>query len=127
MNNFGRVINQVVGDQKYLWLRLVIGCFLVIIAAVLVGRLAQDKQDSQLLLNDQSILASRGSDPEIARISLSDAKDAFDNHEAIFLDVRGSESYKAGHIPGAVNIPLIEILNRHQEIDPARWIILYCT
>jgi 3-mercaptopyruvate sulfurtransferase SseA len=127
MNNFGRVINQIVRDRKNLWLRLVLGSFLVITAATLIARLVQWKLDLQLQSNDQSILASRGSDPEIARIPLSEAKDAFDNQEAVFLDVRSSESYKADHIPGAVNISLTEILSRYQEIDPARWIILYCT
>jgi hypothetical protein len=127
MNNFGKVFNQILRDRKNLWLRLVLGSFLVIAAAALIAWLVQLHQDLQLQSNDRSILASRGSDPEIARIPLSGAKDAFDHQEAVFLDVRGSASYKAGHIPGAMNIPLTEILSRYQEINLARWIILYCT
>lgn len=127
MNNFRLAIKQIIRDRKYLWLRLILCAFLVIVTATLIVRQVQSKQDPQLLANDQSILASRGSDPEIPRIPLSEAKAAFDDREAVFLDVRTSESYKAGHIPGAVNIPLAEILSRFQQIDPARWIILYCT
>jgi rhodanese-related sulfurtransferase len=38
-------------------------------------------------------------------ISLPQAKQAFDDNSALFVDSRSEEDYAAGHIPGAVNVP----------------------
>lgn len=65
--------------------------------------------------------------PQIARVSLADAKSAYDSGSALFLDVRDAESYAASHIPGALNIPLEELPQRFNELDTQAWIITYCT
>lgn len=65
--------------------------------------------------------------PEITRISLADAKSAFDTGKAIFVDVREKSIYDKGHIPGAKSIPLSEIEKRRGELDSRDWILLYCT
>ncbi len=64
--------------------------------------------------------------PGIRRVSLGDAKAAFDLGEAIFLDVRGAPYYTRGHIPGALNIPLAELPLRLDELSKNRWVITYC-
>lgn len=64
---------------------------------------------------------------QVERISLADAKAAFDSGKAIFLDVRDVNSYAAAHIPGAVLIPLNDLATRLAELDQAAWIISYCT
>jgi hypothetical protein len=64
---------------------------------------------------------------EPPRVSLEEAKAAFDAGSAVFVDTRSSESYAASHIPGAVSIPFGETEARMQELDPARWIITYCS
>lgn len=46
--------------------------------------------------------------------------------EAMVLDVRHPEEFMAGHIPGAVNIPLEEIETLLDEIPADREIIAYC-
>lgn len=66
-------------------------------------------------------------EPNIKRVSLADAKNAFDAKSAVFVDVRDPDSYKAGHVPGALNIPLAQMETRYKELDPSQWIILYCT
>ena len=63
----------------------------------------------------------------ITRINLSDAKTALDGKKAVFVDVRDADIYQTDHIPGALNIPLSDIDNRYIELDPAQWIITYCT
>jgi len=63
----------------------------------------------------------------IDRVTLAASKAAFDEQSALFLDVRDSDSYAAGHIPGAINIPLSLLENRTNELDPNQWIITYCT
>ena len=65
--------------------------------------------------------------PEVERVDLPEAKAAFDAGSAVFLDVRASESYAEGRIPGALSIPLAELEQRLNEIDPEQWIITYCT
>src|SRR2546422_2580376 len=42
------------------------------------------------------------------------------------LDVRPSEEYAAGHLPGAVNIPIHELEKRLKELPKRREIVAYC-
>jgi 3-mercaptopyruvate sulfurtransferase SseA len=65
--------------------------------------------------------------PEIQRISISVAKKAYDNGEAVFLDVREADLFASMHIHGSINIPL-EILSANlPALDPNQAIITYCT
>ena len=65
--------------------------------------------------------------PSVQRVSLADAKTALDQNSAIFVDVRDTDVFKAGQIPGAFNIPLAEFQARLREMTPSKWIITYCT
>lgn len=85
-----------------------------------------------LALNPPTTSAPQGTTldipfPQISRVSLSDAKLAYDKNTAIFIDVRDSGSYESGHIVNALNIPLAELEDRLAEIPRDRWIITYCT
>lgn len=42
------------------------------------------------------------------------------------LDVRPSEEYQAGHIPGAVNLPLGDLKKRLKDLPKGQEIIAYC-
>jgi rhodanese-related sulfurtransferase/DNA-binding transcriptional ArsR family regulator len=42
------------------------------------------------------------------------------------LDVRPPQEYAAGHVPGAVNIPLAELEGHLKELDPAQEVVAYC-
>jgi len=42
------------------------------------------------------------------------------------LDVRPPEEYAAGHVPGAINIPLSELEQRLDELDTRKEIVAYC-
>lgn len=44
----------------------------------------------------------------------------------IFVDVRTREEYAAGHIPGAINIPVGELVNRLSEVPHDRQVYVYC-
>jgi 3-mercaptopyruvate sulfurtransferase SseA len=65
--------------------------------------------------------------PQVERLSLAQSKEAFDANAAVFVDVRDPTYYQAGHIPGAISIPLNEIEKRFLELRTDQWIILYCT
>jgi len=46
--------------------------------------------------------------------------------EVTVLDVRPSEEYRAGHIPGALSVPLSEIEKHLTELPRKREIVAYC-
>lgn len=46
--------------------------------------------------------------------------------DLLVLDVRPAEEYAAGHIPGAVSIPVAELRRRLKELPKSREIVAYC-
>lgn len=46
--------------------------------------------------------------------------------EVTVLDVRPAEEYEAGHIPGALSLPLTELKRRIGEVPHGREIVAYC-
>ena len=46
--------------------------------------------------------------------------------EVTVLDVRPREEYEAGHIPGALSIPVAELRKRLRELPRNREIVAYC-
>jgi len=44
----------------------------------------------------------------------------------LVVDVRTSDSFAQGHIPGAINLPLNEINTRFKELPANRLIVTYC-
>jgi len=61
------------------------------------------------------------------RVGLEEALQAFENGDAVLLDVRSAESFGLKRITGAVNIPENELPTRLAELDKNDWIIPYCT
>ena len=61
------------------------------------------------------------------RISVADAKDLLDRGEAAFIDVRDVRSYEAGHVPGALQIPLDYVQGEIPWFPEDRMLIPYCT
>jgi rhodanese-related sulfurtransferase len=58
-------------------------------------------------------------------ISRAEAREMLENG-AQLVDVRADHEWEAGHLPGAVHIPLDELSERAAEIDKDRPVILYC-
>jgi hypothetical protein len=65
--------------------------------------------------------------PEITRVGLEEAKTAYDEDTAVFLDVRGEGYYEESHIPGTVYINLVDLEENLYLLDRGDWIIPYCT
>jgi 3-mercaptopyruvate sulfurtransferase SseA len=65
--------------------------------------------------------------PEVPRVSLAEAKKAFDRGQATFVDVRSAESFAQSHVAGAISVPELELLSRMAELKSNEWIITYCT
>jgi rhodanese-related sulfurtransferase/DNA-binding HxlR family transcriptional regulator len=71
----------------------------------------------------QSYLTSRDSLEPVARPELLErVRDGM----VCVLDVRPPEEYAAGHVPGAVNVPLKKLETHLQELDPAQEVVAYC-
>ncbi|MBL1080023.1 ArsR family transcriptional regulator [Nocardia sp. 2] len=49
-----------------------------------------------------------------------------DSGEITLIDVRPHEEYEAGHIPGAISIPLSELADRLAELPAEMGIVAYC-
>jgi 3-mercaptopyruvate sulfurtransferase SseA len=60
------------------------------------------------------------------RITREDAIKLVKAKKAVYVDVRPKDAYDQGHIKGARNIPLGDILTRVREIPPKTFIITYC-
>ncbi len=46
--------------------------------------------------------------------------------EVVVLDVRPPEEYRAGHIPGAISVPIAELKKRLADLPKSREIAAYC-
>ena len=64
---------------------------------------------------------------EAPRITLEDAKKDFDAGTAIFIDTRGDDVHKAGHIKGAISISESTLEARIKDIPKDKKIIVYCS
>lgn len=63
-------------------------------------------------------------------LGLMQAKELFDRHEALFVDARDSSAFAAGHISGAVSLPLGDadtgIARFRQKVPEASHLVVYC-
>lgn len=62
---------------------------------------------------------------QVQRVTLQEAKAAYDDGSAVFVDVRANATYAISHIPGAISIPINELPSRLNELDSSAWIIPY--
>lgn len=60
------------------------------------------------------------------RIELDAAKELVGQPGTIFVDVRDPDSFAAGHIQGAINVPELEIASRLSELPQDQDLLLYC-
>ncbi|GHB51194.1 transcriptional regulator [Streptomyces viridiviolaceus] len=61
--------------------------------------------------------------PEVTREGL---RARVETGDVVVLDVRPAEEYRAGHIPGAVSIPVEELADRIDELPENADIVVYC-
>jgi rhodanese-related sulfurtransferase len=62
---------------------------------------------------------------EAREVSREEARELLEGG-AQLVDVRAPHEWEAGHIRGAVHLPLDELAERAGELDPERPVILYC-
>jgi len=60
------------------------------------------------------------------RIDRPEAIKMVDEGKAVWVDVRPKDQYEIGHIKGAINIPLSDLLTRLKDLPPHKYLITYC-
>lgn len=64
---------------------------------------------------------------EFPDISIAEVKEVISKKKATIIDVNGTDSYKQGHVPSALNFDTIEAdLAKHLPADKNALIIAYC-
>lgn len=63
---------------------------------------------------------------DLERIGRPDLQRRMRAGEVVLIDVRPAEEFAAGHIPGAVSIPLKELTARLSEIPRGQDVVAYC-
>ncbi|HEY0380478.1 MAG TPA: rhodanese-like domain-containing protein [Pyrinomonadaceae bacterium] len=63
----------------------------------------------------------------VRRVTPEEARVAVEKGQAVIVDVRGEESFKAGHVKGALWIPVGDISSRTDELPRGKMIITYCS
>ncbi len=48
-----------------------------------------------------------------------------ENRSPVIVDVRSEKDFRAGHLPGAINIPLEELEQRKTELDKTKPTVFY--
>ncbi len=90
--------------------------FLASVSGLLLG--CGEASDNEAMAAEEPLM--------VQEISAEEAMQAWQQKTAVFIDVRTPEEYKAGHVPGAVLIPLAELEQRLPEIPREPIVLLIC-
>ncbi len=104
---------------------VLLGVVMLVIAGIVL--ITQGQNRNNPLLETAAVQNNDIPYPEVPRVALADAKTAFDDGNAVFVDVRSASDYASEHISGALSIPETEMPARLTELNPQDWIITYCT
>lgn len=64
--------------------------------------------------------------PRVKTVSTSQLAERLSAGRPVLLDVREPHEFAAGHVPGAVNVPLGQVAARAAEFDPAAETYVIC-
>ncbi len=81
------------------------------------ARLAEVEQAARAFLEARGLAEPVDADAVVARVRAGDAT---------LIDVRPVEEYLAGHLPGAISVPLPELERRLAELPRDREVVAYC-
>lgn len=81
------------------------------------GRLADVQQVVRLYLDGRDALEP---------VTFKELRQLMRDGDVTVVDVRPAEEYQAGHIPGALSIPVPDLKRRLREIPKAKEVIAYC-
>jgi rhodanese-related sulfurtransferase/DNA-binding transcriptional ArsR family regulator len=94
-----------------------VGRFLLDLRSVAQARLAEVEQVTRQYLEQRGALEPVDDAELVRRVRAG---------EVTLVDVRPHEEYVAGHLPGALSVPLADLANRSGELHKRRDVVAYC-
>ena len=70
--------------------------------------------------------AAHGGAPSVALTEPDYLKWLIDSRQPVVVDLREAREFRAGHLPGAISVPIAELDRRYAEIPPSPMVVLYC-
>lgn len=67
-----------------------------------------------------------GSLDDVELVTRAELRHRMKQGDVVVLDVRPTEEFEAGHIPGARSVPFGELLQRLEELEQDREVVAYC-
>ena len=107
-------------DGTYIYYRLAdgdVGRFVRDLQRLGQQRLAEVDQVARQYIDDRD---------ELDPVTQAELRKLVRDGDVTVLDVRPADEYEAGHIPGALSIPVSELKRRLRELPKRREIIAYC-
>jgi rhodanese-related sulfurtransferase len=91
--------------------------FFLALRGLAEARLAEVDQVTRAYFDQRGVMEAVEADELLRRVKRG---------EVTVLDVRPAEEYRAGHIPGALSIPVDELKARLKELPKTREVVAYC-
>ena len=107
-------------DGTYIYYRLAdgdVGRFVRDLQRLGQRRLAEVEQVTRQYIDDRD---------ELEPVTQAELRKLVRDGDVTVIDVRPADEYEAGHIPGALSIPVSELKRRLRELPKRREIIAYC-
>ena len=94
-----------------------VGTFFLQLRGLAESRLAEVQQVTRQYLEERGAMEALGNDELVRRVRAG---------RVTLIDVRPREEYLAGHLPGAISMPLGALKKQFRELPVARDIVAYC-
>ena len=109
---------------KKRWMYMVGGAAAIAAATTLV---MQPGADAQQPAAGAVTSAAPATAQEAARITAADLQAAIARKDVFIIDTRSADAYAAGHIEGAVNLPVSSLEARLADLPKDKLVAAYCT
>ena len=73
--------------------------------------------------SDQQVVVESAED--VQRITPTEAKELFDEGEAVLIDARSAAAFEAAHASGAISLPAAEAAVRFNELPAGKSLVFY--
>ena len=126
------IVYDETGKKGHQALRTLIGAGLNDVTNISGGHISLQRQARTVGFKQIKIdllpIESKSVEEEVAKTEEKSYSKASDSNSPIVVDVRTPEEFHSGAYPGAVNIPLDELMHRHEELgnNASREIVVYC-
>ena len=100
--------------------------FTVFVAGAACGQFKPAQTSTNPVQITTSTVAASQSLDDARRITRDEAIKMVRDGKAVWIDVRSRADYDAGHIKGAINIPLAELPQHFRDLPLKKFLITYC-